>query len=126
MSDHTLIQGFHDGHPLLYLHGEKHLFYRSNERSGHVEYSCYEKSRPDRYKNNKEANVKCTARVFLDNGRVYRNQIRHQCHENHETIFRDLQTLEAVKEKARLIKKWCPLSASKVSAKELLAVELAR
>lgn len=128
MSNHTIIQGFHEGHPLLYLQEERHLFVRSNERSGQVEYACYEKHRSNRYKNpnHQEENSNCTARVFLKDGVVRRNSIQHKNHENHELIFRDLQTLNAVKEKSRMLLEWCPLSSSKVSAKELLATELAK
>lgn len=126
MSDYTMIQGFHEGRELLYLHGEKHLFCYSNERSGQTEYACYEQHRPVRYKNDQKDKSVCKARVFLKNGKVRRNGIQHDSHSNHELIFRDLKTLDAVKEKSRKLLQWCPLSASRVSAKELLAIELAR
>lgn len=120
---HTLIQGFHEGHPLLYFHDEKHVFFQSHVRSGQVEYTCYEKSRPEQYVTSNEptAHPKCTAKVVLR-----RNSIQHQCHANHELIFHDLQTLAAVKEKSRQLSEWLPLSSSKVSANELLAMELAK
>lgn len=128
MSDYAFIQGFHEGHPLIYLQKEKHLFFQSNVRSGQIEYTCYEKFRSDRYKssNHQEAHSKCTARVFVKDGIVRRSSFQHTNHENHELIFRDLQTLEAVKEKSQKLLEWCPFSSSKVSAKELLAIELSK
>lgn len=126
MSNYTLIQGFHAGNCLLYLPGEKRLFFQSNVRSGQVEYTCYAKLCPDKYKTRKNTQSKCTARVFLTDGNARRNGIRHHCHEDHELIFRDLQTLNAVREKCTKILEWCPLSASKVSAKELLSMELVK
>lgn len=125
--EYSLIQGFSDGpHKLLYLHRENHLFYHTNNRSGQDEYTCYDHLLREDYKSENN-HSKCTARVFLnDQKQCRRNRIAHNAHQNHELAFRDLKTLNAVKEKCRLLQEWCPLSATKVSAKELLAVELAK
>lgn len=125
--EYSLVQGFSDGpHKLLYLHGEEHLFYHTNKRCGRDEYTCYENWLRKEYKIG-DGHEKCTARVFLyDDNRCMRNSIAHKHHQTHGLAFRDLGTFNAVKEKARLISEWCPLSGCKVSAKELLAMELAK
>lgn len=127
--EYTLIQGIHDGpHPLLYSHDEKRLYHFTNDRSGRIEYTCYDHLLRQEYKSSIGAHLKCTARAMLQNNDCMRNGIAHKCdhNHNHELAFRDLQTLNAVREKCRLLSEWCPLSASKVSAKELLAIELAK
>lgn len=125
--EYTYIQGFKDGpHRLIYLHREKHLFCYKYERSGQIEYTCYQSMLPNDYKSDSEHN--CTARIIVNNNdkQCRRNNVAHTNHQNHELVFRDLQTLNAVREKSRKISEWCPLSASKVSAKEILAMELAK
>lgn len=128
MEGHEFIQGFHDGHDLLYFPSEDHLFYQSHVRAGQVEYTCYEKCRPGQYASpeGQSPDSKCTAKVIVKDGKSRRNQTRHTKHENHGLIFRDLQTLNTVKDKCRKLSEWCPLSSSKVSAKELLSIELAK
>lgn len=124
--EYTLIQGFSDGpHKLLYLHREKHLFYHTNNRCGRDEYTCYDNKLREEYKSG-NGHQKCTARIFLTDDGCRRNSIAHVDHQDHELAFRDLETLNAVKDKCRLLREWCPLSACKISAKELLAVEMSR
>lgn len=125
---YELIQGFHDSaHQLLYAPGEKHLYVQKYNRSGQLEFICYESILPQEYRNKNEPNhSNCTARAILRENICYRNQISHQGHQNHELVYRDLKTLNAVKEKCKKLVEWCPLSAAKISAKELLAVELSK
>lgn len=123
--EYKLIQGFREGqHKLLYLIAENHLFYHTHNRSGQDEYSCYEHLLRDDYKTGNHSS--CRARVTLKNNVCWRNSTAHNGHPDHFLAFRDLETLCAIKEKCRLLSDWCPLSASKISAKELLSVELAK
>lgn len=128
----SYIQGFHGG-MLLYLHEEKHLFVKSHDRNGQVEFICYEETlSKEKYKNDEVATqgqqkkTKCTAKSFVRDNHCRRNKIQHQVHPDHELVYQDLQTLNAVKEKCKLLAEWCPLSSHKISSKEIFLVELSK
>lgn len=136
--DYTYIEGFHGG-TLVYLHEEKHLFYHTNDRNGQIEYSCYEKMLPTEYSQpcndqmaNRQHNVekkkmRCSAKIFVNGENVCRrNKMQHYSHANHHLVFLDLKTLHEIKEKCRFLFEWCPLSAYKMSAKEIFMIELAK
>lgn len=131
--DYTLIEGFHGG-TLVYLHQEKHLFYHTNDRNGQAEYSCYETILPEEYhcnehgeKQQEKKKIRCSAKIFINNENTCRrNKMEHHDHSNHDLLFRDLKTLHEIKEKCRFLSEWCPISAHKISAKEIFMVELAK
>lgn len=121
----SYIQGFH-GSTLLYIHEEKHLFMKTNDRNGRTEYICYEVALSKEKYRYEEPKIKCNARASTKQNMCKRNKVEHQQHANHELVFRDLQTLNAIKEKCRLLSEWCPSSAHKISAKEIFMIELAK
>lgn len=127
LMDFTHIPGFRDGHLLLYLHNEKHLYMQTHDRSGQIEYICYEHVVPVGYRvDNNEKIKKCSAKTIKRDGRCRRNAVVHQNHPNHELIFKDLQSLNAMKLKCRSLAEWCPNSSHKISAKEIFMIELSK
>lgn len=93
---------FKDGsHRLIYLPREKHLYCHKYDRSGQSEYFCYESMLPKEYKIDDENNLNCNARIMLRDGQCRRNSVVHKSHQYNEIISRDLQTLNAVREKSR-------------------------
>lgn len=130
--NYTRIEGFRGG-TLVYLQEEKHLFYHTNDRNNHAEYCCYENILPNEYsKVNREGGsekkkLRCPAKVFVSGENVCRrNKMQHHDHGNHDFVFRDLTTLHETKEKCRFLSQWCPLSAFRISAREIFMVELAK
>lgn len=125
----TFIEGLHGG-TLVYLHEENHLFYHTNDRNGQNEYTCYETILPEEYcstKGEKEKKLRCSAKIFINKENICRrNKMQHYNHPNHDLAFRDLKTLHEIKEKCRFLSEWCPISAHKISAKEIFMVELAK
>lgn len=130
--NYTNIEGFH-GSTLVYLHDEKHLFFHTKNRNGQDEYNCYENILPAEYSQSNQMNdtgkekLRCSAKIFINGEKVCRrNKIQHKDHGNHDLTFRDLKTLHEIKEKCRFLSEWCPLSAHKISVKEIFMVELAK
>lgn len=121
----TYIKGFRGG-SLLYLHQEKHLFYQTHNRDGRLEFSCYDNNLPKDYKSSEQQSRKCNAKVIVKEDICRRNNTDHQCHANHELVFRDLQTLNEIKERCQKVSEWCPISAHKISAKEIFMTMLAK
>lgn len=124
--EHSFVSGFHSG-TLMYLHEEKHLFRKVNDRKGQEEWMCYESILPQMYRLNElDPPTKCTAKTFRIENLLRRNQIAHSHHHDHELVFRDLVSLEAMKEKCRKLAEWCPLSSYRIPAKEIFMTELAK
>lgn len=124
--EHSFVSGFHSG-TLLYLHGEKHLFRKVNDRNGQEEWMCYESILPQIYQlNEPNPHTKCTAKTFRKTNSLRRNQTSHSHQHDHERVFRDLVSLEAMKEKCKQLAEWCPLSSYRIPAKEIFMTELAK
>lgn len=123
--EYCIFKGFHGG-DILYLKEEKHLFYRKIERNGSVEYACYQ-SILLKNKNQSKSITPCTSRAKIDGNKVCsRNTICHSKHANHEVIFRDLVTLNAVKDKCRMLQEILPIESHKASAKLIFLREMAK
>lgn len=110
---------------LYYVTEDKHIYVRKTlKESGRSYLVCY-----DSVLKKKVANIeKCTARCTLDevNGLCFRNSTPHSDHENHEVAFRDLQSLNAMKDHCRYLASNFPLSARKVPIKEIFLAEMAK
>lgn len=124
--EYSYVQGFREGNDLLYLHDEKHLFVQKHNRNGQIEYTCYQQLLNQEYSTNVPPITECTAKSIVRDGRCRRNAVAHQDHPNHELVFADLKSLNAMKEKCRNLKEWCPNSSHKISAKEIFMVELSK
>lgn len=115
---YSLTKGFRDGDLLLYSHFEKKLFYKTNDRlNGQQDYACYENIM------NKGCNCKARLHLRADNS-CERNKQLHIDHENHEITFRDMESLDAMREKCRYLIKHYPASAQKIPVKEIFLSEM--
>lgn len=124
--EHSFVSGFHSG-TLLYLHKEKRLFRKVNDRKGQEEWMCYHSILPKRYQLNEPTDyTKCKAKTFVTADLLRRNNIVHNHRCDHELVYRDLKSLEAMKEKCRQLAEWCPLSSFRIPAKEIFMTELAK
>lgn len=118
--DYCFVKGFHSG-DILYLKHEKHLFYRKNSRNGNEEYACYHNIL---LKNKK---IKSDKKVIIDGNKIcVRNKIQHSKHDDHEINFRDLITLNAIKDKCRKLQEILPIVSHKASAKIFYLQEMAK
>lgn len=121
--EYCFIEGYKGG-KLLYLKDEKNLYVRKNFENGVETFICYQTIM---HKGNKIDHLNCTARVKLDENKICtRNKIVHTKHESHEIHYRDLETLNAIKENCRMLQKIIPITAHKVSAKEIFLQEMAK
>lgn len=124
--DYCFIKGYKGG-SLLYLEDEKHLFVRKSGENGEETYICYQSVLAKSNKKKKMTQPNCTARVKLDGKKICtRNKIAHSKHENHEILFRDFETLNAVRKNCRTLQKIIPITAHKISAKEVFLQEIAK
>lgn len=123
---HCFIEGYKGGN-LLYLEDEKHLFVRKSGDNGEEVFICYQSILAKGNKNKQSTQPNCTARVKLDANKICtRNKIAHTNHENHEIYYRDLKTLNAVKKNCRILREIIPITAHKVSVKEIFLQEMAK
>lgn len=124
--EYCFIEGYKGG-KLLYLKDEKHLFVRKSGENGEEVFICYQTILYKGNKNKQSEHLNCTARVKLDANKICtRNKIAHTSHENHEIHFCDLETLNAIKENCQILQKIIPITAHKVSAKEIFLQEMAK
>lgn len=116
------IEGFSDRkHKLLYLIGEKHLFYRKGESyvGTKAYYACYERI---------DGSGSCKARCTLDlqSEQCTRNKKQHNIHENHDVIFRDMESLRAMKNHCKYLATNFPFSSHKIPINEIFLNEMAK
>lgn len=124
LQTYSYIKGFNDG-SLLFLKSEGHLFVRKGKQKNGKEYwVCYETivlgedGKPG----------KCTARCTLNvkTNECWRNETPHIEHETHEIIYRDLKSLNAMKDHCRYLAKHFPFSAKKIPISEIFLTEMAK
>lgn len=124
LEDFCYIVGFSGG-SLLYLKSEKRLFTRKNKNPirGKVYWTCYDPI----IKTDNKINP-CGARCTFDvkTGECWRNDVLHSVHRNHELIYHDLLSLNAMKDHCRYLAKNFPISAHKIPIKEIFLAEMAK
>lgn len=120
--DYVVIKGFHSG-MLLYVPSEKHLYVRKSSRNGTVYLTCYDTIIS---KNDINNEVFCSARCHLQQNTCVRTEAPHTNHENHEMIYKDLVSLNAMKDTCRLLAEWFPISAKNIPIKEIFLMEMAK
>lgn len=123
--EYSYVVGFADKkHDLLNLHEEKHLFYQTHEKNGKVYFACYHKIVPEEYGQQSSCPARCnidtTSRVCQRNGSP------HTDHANHEVIFRDLKSLNSMKDACRYLQQNFPFSAHRIPIKEIFIHEMAK
>lgn len=112
------------GGNLYYVKEDKHLYVRKTLASGISYLACY-----NTVLKNQDSHIQgCSARCTLDEtkGLCFRNSTYHSHHENHEVVFRDLQSLNAMKEHCRYFALNFPFSAKKTPIKEIFLAEMSK
>lgn len=117
-----LLVGFNNGkNPLLYLREDKRLFVQKISRYGKTEYICY-----DSILSGKNKAECCRARVTISGEACTRNQIAHSCNGTHEIIYRDLNSLNEMRERCRSLRFACDTSSHKISVKDIFLQVIAK
>lgn len=112
---------------LLYVISEKHLYVKKDIRNARRIFICYQTILSARKSIMAEHHPKCTARVSIDgNGICTKNPLPHTQHKNHEQIYFDLATSNAVKDGCIFIKEKFPEQSHKISEKAIFFRELAK
>lgn len=125
--DFCYITGFSDkGGSLLYLEAEKHLFVRKNKnlKNGKVYWVCYDSITMGNDQQLGPCGARCTVDVI--NNRCWRNGAKHSGHGSHEVTFRDLQSLNAMKNHCRHLADNFPFSAHRIPISEIFLTEMAK
>lgn len=120
--DYVLIQGFQSG-TLFYVPSEKHLYVRKSSRNDNVYLACYDTIISKNEKNN---NVSCSARCHVKQNICVRTDTPHSVHDDHEIIYNDLISLNAMKNSCRLLAENFPISAKKIPIKEIFLMEMSK
>lgn len=146
--EYRFVTGF-NGSKLVYT--DKHLYnLKCNRPNGNVEYICYQKILNKRTKEEKtqsdgsqsqgmeelEMNLaeqdtgcqpNCGARVIIKPDKTLsRNKIQHTNHNNHEIIVADLESIDEMEKVCTFIRENIPLSAHKVSPKDIFLQVMAK
>lgn len=124
--EYTKIKGFNGG-TLYYLPEEKHLFLRKTSKNGMTYVVCYD-TIMNKQKKKQDGNMEvCKARGQLNEGaeKCWRTAV-HSHHENHDIIFRDLVSLNAMKEQCRFLAEKYPFSAHLIPISEIFLVEMSK
>lgn len=125
--DFRYITGFSDkGGSLLYLISEKHLFVRKNKepKNGKVYWVCYDSIVVGADGKPGSCAARCT--VDVNNNQCWRNDTNHSRHECHEITFKDLESLNAMKDHCRYLSTNFPFSAHKIPISEIYLTEMAK
>lgn len=118
--DYVFIQGFQSG-TLLYVPSEKHLYLRKSSRNGIAYFVCYDTVITKKEK----SKATCFARCHIKEKTCTRNAAPHT-HHDHEIIYNDLVSLNAMKNSCRLLAEKFPLSAKKIPIKEIFLMEMSK
>lgn len=116
------IRGFHGG-TLYYVPSEKHLYVRKSYRKGSMYLVCYDTIRSKNEDNNVTI---CHARCVAHAEKCVKTGTPHGNHEDHEIIYKDLISLNAMKDNCRLLAERFPISAKKIPVEEIFLMEMAK
>lgn len=113
-------------HKLLYLEGEKNLFFHKGEsRDGSkVYYSCYHNLSDE--SNCEKVPCKARCSIDVDSKKCTRNNQPHNGHENHEVTLRDIKSLQAMKDHCKYLATNFPFSAQKIPINDIFLTEMAK
>lgn len=125
--EYKVVKGFQGG-DLYYLPSDKHLYVRKSDRLGHVYLVCNDTivSKQKKFANN-EFEL-CSARCCVDeNANMCRKtQDIHTKHGDHEIIYKDMVSRNAMKDRCRFIAENFPMSANKIPIKEIFLMEMSK
>lgn len=127
MMEFINIKGFRGGN-LYYVQEDGHLFIRKTLKSGKMYLACYDTIRTKKQKIEDPDFKECQARCSIDSatGVFWRNLTCHRDHDTHELIYRDLQSLNSMKDQVRYLAANFPFSARRIPIKEIFLTEMAK
>lgn len=113
------------GGTLYYAPEEKHLYTRKRHYNGTAYLACYDNVTSHSKKGKRP---KCPGKRHVN---LETEESRITCHHladhsNHEVLYRDLISLNAMKDQCRFLAKHFPWSAHKVPIKEIFLLEMAK
>lgn len=118
------LKGF-NGKNVYYDPKGKYLYSRNNGYKGTSYLKCFEDVKGAKKKNREEW-LPCGGRRRLDaNGKSWPSH-NHAKHKNHESVYRDLISLNDMKEKCRFSAKNYPGLTHKMSTKIIFLTEIAK
>lgn len=109
---------------IYYAPEEKHFYVKRKKKKGKVYMSCYDIMA----KKTLPTELQCPAkRVYTPEDELSRpTNTNHTNHENHELMYRDLVSLNNMKDHCNYTATNFPTSANKVSVREIFLLELAK
>lgn len=114
-----------NGRNVYYDPEEKYLYSRNNGYKETSYLKCFEDVKGQK-KKTKSQSYPCGGRCRLDaNGNSWLTH-DHALHENHEILYRDLISLNVMKERCRFLAENYPGHAHKVSTKIIFLTEIAK
>lgn len=125
--EYTTIRGFRGGN-LFYVQEERNLYVRKTTKAGLSYLVCYDTVQMKKSKQQDPHFEEYSARCTVDEGTglCWRNNSCHRDHDNHELIFRDLQSLNAMKDHCHFLATKFPLSARRIPIKDIFLAEMAK
>lgn len=109
-------------HKLLYLVGEKHLFFRKGPSYDGTKdyYACYDGI------NGTPGSCKARCTLDLETKKCTRNNTPHSNHEIHDVDYRDMESLQAMKDHCKYLATNFPFSAHKIPIDDIFLTEIAK
>lgn len=125
--EYVTLKGFNDG-MLYYIPADGHLYVRKYSKNSKIYLSCYERCLTKKFAKNNPSFQLCPAKVHLDTktNLCYRTNAPHTSHDDHELKYRDLQSLNGMKDHCRFLAKHFPFSCHKIPIKEIFLLEIAK
>lgn len=119
MVRHSFIRGFKGKGMLLYLHDEKTLFVKKVMRDEYEYYECYHNMQ-------KNSLMSCSASCSIIRGELRRNDREHCHEENHKIKYKDLLSLNAMRETCYWLREHFPPSAHKIPLYDIYMLEMSK
>lgn len=126
------VVGFNGG-TLYYEPDAKHFYVKEKDHNGNTYMIChdqmeYKNERRKSEKNRSKKDLKpCPARCSFNHITGEMKLTAEHAHEdNHEVMYKDLMSLDSMKDKCRFLAEHFPFSAHKVSVREIYLMEMAK
>lgn len=118
MTNYSYVVGFKGKSELLYSHDENNLYALKSNNELRMQYECYHNS-------NKENSPRCPVYCTVERNMVRRNNERH-CHRDHNVIYKDLLSLNAMRNTCTLLNEHCPSSAHRIPLYDIFLQEISK
>lgn len=125
--NYIAIKGFRGGN-LFYIREKKRLFLRKSTKLGQTYLVCYDTVLTKNYKKKNPSFEACPSRCVLNEstGLLRYTESSHREHDDHECIFNDLVSLNAMKDRCRYLAVNYPYSARRIPVKEIYLAEMSK